>query len=138
MNENRTLIYTKKMPILWDDMDGYGHVNNAKYFTYMQECRIDWLLQAGISLDPQSIGPVLGSTSCKFIRPIVFPATINIEMYFIGKVGKKLVFEHVITDANNPERVYAIGEAVVIWFDFVNNSSIELPEHYHHLLPEQV
>jgi acyl-CoA thioester hydrolase len=28
--------------IRWRDMDGYGHVNNAVYLTYLEECRDAW------------------------------------------------------------------------------------------------
>ncbi len=28
-----------QIPIRWRDMDAYGHVNNAVYLTYLEECR---------------------------------------------------------------------------------------------------
>jgi len=28
-----------EIPIRWRDMDAYGHVNNAVYLTYLEECR---------------------------------------------------------------------------------------------------
>ena len=31
------------IPIRWRDMDAYGHVNNAVYLTYLEECRDAWL-----------------------------------------------------------------------------------------------
>ena len=33
-----------RVPIRWRDMDAYGHVNNATYLTYLEECR-DALVQ---------------------------------------------------------------------------------------------
>jgi acyl-CoA thioester hydrolase len=29
--------------IRWRDMDAYGHVNNATYLTYLEECRDAWI-----------------------------------------------------------------------------------------------
>ena len=29
--------------IRWRDMDAYGHVNNAVYLTYLEECRDRWV-----------------------------------------------------------------------------------------------
>lgn len=29
--------------IRWRDMDAYGHVNNATYLTYLEECRDAWV-----------------------------------------------------------------------------------------------
>jgi len=31
--------YTKRIEIRWRDMDGFGHVNNAVYLTYLEEAR---------------------------------------------------------------------------------------------------
>ena len=28
-----------RIKIRWRDMDAYGHVNNAVYLTYLEECR---------------------------------------------------------------------------------------------------
>jgi acyl-CoA thioester hydrolase len=32
----------QRIRIRWRDMDGYGHVNNAVYLTYLEECRDRW------------------------------------------------------------------------------------------------
>jgi len=32
----------KRIGIRWRDMDAYGHVNNAVYLTYLEECRDAW------------------------------------------------------------------------------------------------
>ena len=33
---------TRTIPIRWRDVDNYGHVNNAVYLTYLEECRDRW------------------------------------------------------------------------------------------------
>jgi acyl-CoA thioester hydrolase len=100
----------------------------------MQECLFDWIYSTGLKFSPNNKAPVLAATSCKFIRPIVFPAGIAIELYAVGKDGKKIKFSHTIRDLENPEQVYALGEAEIIWFDFINNKSIHEPEEYRHLI----
>ena len=32
-----------RIKIRWRDMDAYGHVNNAVYLTYLEECRDAWV-----------------------------------------------------------------------------------------------
>ena len=34
------MLHTVKVHVRWDDQDAYGHVNNAKYLTYMHEARV--------------------------------------------------------------------------------------------------
>ena len=36
------MIYTNQQFVRWDDIDAFGHVNNAKYLTYLQEARFLW------------------------------------------------------------------------------------------------
>jgi acyl-CoA thioester hydrolase len=36
-------MHEKRIEIRWRDVDGYGHVNNAAYLTYLEEGRDAWL-----------------------------------------------------------------------------------------------
>ena len=36
------MIHTNQQFVRWDDIDAFGHVNNAKYLTYIQEARFLW------------------------------------------------------------------------------------------------
>jgi len=36
-------VYEIRILIRWRDMDAYGHVNNATYLTYLEECRDRWV-----------------------------------------------------------------------------------------------
>jgi acyl-CoA thioester hydrolase len=40
------LQYEKRIEVRWRDVDALGHVNNAVYATYLEECRDGWLEQA--------------------------------------------------------------------------------------------
>jgi len=35
-------VHETRIRIRWRDMDAYGHVNNAVYLTYLEECRDAW------------------------------------------------------------------------------------------------
>jgi acyl-CoA thioester hydrolase len=39
-------VHEKQVEIRWKDVDGFGHVNNAVYLTYLEECRDEWLERA--------------------------------------------------------------------------------------------
>ena len=38
--------HEKEIEIRWRDVDGYGHVNNAVFLTYLEEGRDEWLERA--------------------------------------------------------------------------------------------
>jgi acyl-CoA thioester hydrolase len=37
--EPLAIVNEVRLPIRWRDLDAYGHVNNAVYLTYLEECR---------------------------------------------------------------------------------------------------
>jgi acyl-CoA thioester hydrolase len=39
----RVAVHEKRIEIRWNDLDVYGHVNNAIYLTYLEEARDEWL-----------------------------------------------------------------------------------------------
>ena len=39
-------MHEKRLEIRWKDVDAFGHVNNAVYLTYLEECRDEWLDEA--------------------------------------------------------------------------------------------
>ena len=43
MNDLSLFKHKIKMNIRFSDLDAMGHVNNAKYLTYLEEARIDYL-----------------------------------------------------------------------------------------------
>jgi acyl-CoA thioester hydrolase len=124
----RTLVHVARMPIRWGDMDMMGHVNNAKYFTYLETARIDWFVAAGCAPDPQGEGPVLINASCTFLKQLEYPGEIEIRT-FVGAFGRSS-FEtyHEIRRVDQPEVLAAEGAAKVVWVDFVAGKSRALPE----------
>jgi acyl-CoA thioester hydrolase len=47
-------LHETRIRIRWRDLDAYGHVNNAVYLNYLEECRDAWVEEV--------LGPVTGDT----------------------------------------------------------------------------
>ena len=67
-------VFTYPMLVRWSDIDSYDHVNNVRYFDYLQEARIAFMAQ----LVGSTVGDffsefpcVLASQSVDYLRPIV-------------------------------------------------------------------
>jgi acyl-CoA thioester hydrolase len=127
--QEKKLIHEIKIPVRWGDMDSFGHVNNIIYFLYAQEARFALMRDNNLTIDTHKIAPILAATSCKFIRPIVYPETVMVETWFSHIEGKKLFFDHIIKSVTKPDVVYAILEATTMWFDFRANQSISIPDN---------
>jgi acyl-CoA thioester hydrolase len=70
--------YQSKQYVRWDDLDAFGHVNNAKYLTYAQEARFAW---SGI------LEMVVARAEVDFIAPIYDGDTfLDIELW-VSAIG---------------------------------------------------
>ena len=66
------MIYRDKQFVRWDDIDAFGHVNNAKYLTYIQEARFQWSYYqyASQNQKPTLVEMVVARAEVDFIAPI--------------------------------------------------------------------
>jgi len=64
--------YTNKQFVRWDDLDAFGHVNNAKYLTFAQEARFLWSTEEFSTAMRESslIEMVVARAEVDFIEPI--------------------------------------------------------------------
>ena len=83
------MIYTDKQFIRWDDIDAFGHVNNAKYLTYIQESRFQWSFYQYASQNekPTLVEMVVARAEVDFIAPI-YTGDIYIDVeIWVHKIG---------------------------------------------------
>jgi len=81
--------YNAKAHVRWDDIDAFGHVNNAKYLTYVQEARVEmlWRARTDIGLEPMLSDMVVARSEVDYLIPIYDGAfDIDCEIW-IGKIG---------------------------------------------------
>jgi hypothetical protein len=67
--EEGKLVRVDRVAMRWGEMDALGHMNNVSYFRYFEQARISWFDTLAIDYRPGSEGPILGSLSCRYIKP---------------------------------------------------------------------
>jgi acyl-CoA thioester hydrolase len=87
-----------KTHVRWDDLDGFGHVNNATYLTYMQESRSNftWYSRKEAGLEPILSQMVVARAEVDFIEPIYdggFDLDVAIWVSRIGNSSFEMVYE---------------------------------------------
>ena len=94
-----------EMPVRWGDLDALNHVNNTVYFRYMEEARVQCFKSALIGEPGSDRDFVLAHTSCDFLRPILWPATVRVDMRLLRLGRSSLETEaeiHVVGDDGGP------------------------------------
>ncbi|APO96898.1 acyl-CoA thioesterase [Xanthomonas vesicatoria] len=127
MSEHKILA---RIPISvrWRDMDSMGHVNNAKYISYLEEARVRWMLGVqGVSMTDR-IAPVVAATNVNYKRPLVWPNDITVEL-FVERLGSSsITIGHRIVDQKDDSVLYSDGNVVVVWIDTQTGKSAALPD----------
>jgi acyl-CoA thioester hydrolase len=115
---------TKRIEIRWRDLDGFGHVNNAVYLTYLEEARdqmytrmlgevVHRMVLRHIAVDFRS-GLVLEDEEIEVTTEIV-------------RVGTSSVTTRETVTALSDGRVAAVAEAVMVHTDDSRNASAPFP-----------
>ena len=130
VDSSRTLLHSLELSVRWGDMDAVGHVNNATYFTYFEQTRIDWYNQLGLrdEANSQDEGPVLVTTGCTYHRQLVFPARIVVSM-FGGAPGRSSYPSfYEVRNAADTNILHAEATATSVWVDHNSGKSKPLPD----------
>ena len=103
-----------KAHVRWDDLDGFGHVNNASYLTYIQEARADftWYSRKAAGLQPVLTDMVVVRAEVDFIEPIYeggFDLDVAIWVAKIGNSSFELAYE-----LSSPIGLHARGRTVQV------------------------
>ncbi|STX30189.1 Thiesterase [Legionella beliardensis] len=129
MTQQKITIHQKTFAIAWGDMDALGHVNNARYFDYFQEARIEWLASLNFDLQ-QPTGPVVIHVACTFLKPVVYPATLTITSSVHSVGHSSFIIDH---DLFQEETLMAQGISKIVWVDYKLNKSVALPDNIRNL-----
>lgn len=124
--------YSCKVAVRWGDCDSLRHLNNAKYFTFTEEARIQWLYSTGILKPGRTEGIILVATEMNFLKPILYPATAEIQLLIGGAGRSSFVVKHEILVDSVP---HARGSSTLVWIDYASGKSIPLPQSLVDLIP---
>jgi acyl-CoA thioester hydrolase len=74
--------YVAQVRVRWSDLDAFGHVNNARTVTLLEEARVDWLFveAARHGVDRLTEGIVVSRLEISYIRAIGFGLPVTVSM----------------------------------------------------------
>lgn len=107
----------------FSDVDVYRHVNNVKYFEYLQESRIRLIADVTRGHDVERPGFVVAQTDVDYLAPITLrrePYDLWSEVVRVG--SRSMTVESEIADG---ERRLARARVVVVFFDVTSGRSTD-------------
>jgi len=119
-----------EIPVLWGDMDAFRHVNNTRFFRYMESARIKYL--EALNLPPAAkqsgIGPILAQTSCKFIAPLAYPDSVIVGCRTSAIRSESEMEQEYLLVSSGSSSTVALGWARIAAYDYNALHKASFPE----------
>lgn len=115
--------------IRYADLDPQGHVNNARFLTYFEQARVNYLINLGLFSKDQSfleIGIIIAEAAITFKAPAYFGTQPRVGVR-VSRLGtKSMTMEYEMADDKG--MVYATGSTAVVTFDYKTHATIPIPD----------
>lgn len=117
--------------VRYGDLDPQGHVNNAKFLTYMEQARVFYLKQLKLWEGGSFInmGIILADVQITFKKAIQFgdPIRVGVRISRIG--NKSMTSEYRLEDARDAS-LFATGSSVLVAYDYHKNHPVSIPDEW--------
>jgi acyl-CoA thioester hydrolase len=118
--------YSTPIELRFSDLDAYGHVNSALYFTYLETARVKLFHDFFREVSEQGVFTVVARAECDFKIPILLHDEVIVTLW-VAKTGRSSFdLEYRLHDSQ--ERVYATARTTMVCFDSINNVTVAIPE----------
>jgi len=117
------------IPVAWGEMDAFQHVNNVTYFRYFESARIMYSEKLGLHMlkEQTGIGPILGSTSCRYKLPLTYPDTISVGAKITGMQEDRFTMKYVVV-SHKHQKIAAEGDGVIVMYNYTEGKKTAIPE----------
>jgi acyl-CoA thioester hydrolase len=120
--------YVVPYQVVFRDVDAFGHVNNAVYFTYFETARtLLWQQITGTS-GPRDIGFIVARAECDF-RHQIGMERIDICVRIGEMRNTSLDFEYEIR-RDGGRQIAATGKVVVVMFDWEKQAKTAIGDDF--------
>jgi acyl-CoA thioester hydrolase len=115
--------------VRYGDLDPQGHLNNARYLTFLEQTRIQYIKHLGLWRGGSfmEIGIILAEARLTFRAPAQFGDPVRVGARVTRLGNKSLDMEYIIEDAERG-MVFAEGFAVLVAYDYQQGKSIPIPD----------
>ena len=122
-------IYFKKIESRWGDMDGLRHINNAKYLTFLESARLEYLSTLGIDINrwDSKESVILASMKIDYHKQSSYPNIYEIGCK-ISRIGNKSfdIFNAIFESSSN--NLIVTGTFTIVCFDYHLQKTISVPD----------
>lgn len=120
--------FSHPIEVRYGDLDPQGHVNNAKYLTYMEQARVAYIRYLGVWKGDSflDIGIILAEVRVTFLKPITLGMDVRVAVRVSRLGNKSLTMEYRLENEPGGEQL-ASGDSVLVAYDYNSGKTIPVP-----------
>ena len=117
--------------VRYGDLDPQGHVNNARFLTYMEQARVAYIQHLGLWNGGSFLdfGLILADAQVTFLQPIFFDQQVQVGVRVTRLGNKSLTMEYRLVDPQQDQEL-ALGRTIQVAYDYRLGKSIPIPENW--------
>jgi acyl-CoA thioester hydrolase len=121
--------------IRYGDIDAQRHVNNARYFTFMEQARIHYLTKLDLwdAINFDQVGIILAEQACTYLAPITLQHTIEVGVRTERMGSKSIEMKYCLRDVTSHQEL-ATGFAILVAYDYQQRDSISIPAEWREII----
>lgn len=119
--------FTFTIPVRYSDIDAQGHLNHARYFSFMEEARFQYMIAVGLWQPSQSfedVGQIVAEATCAYKAPVLANQTVTVGVRTTRLGHKSMVLAY---EMRVGETVVATGRTVQVAYDYATHRSMPVP-----------
>lgn len=123
----------------YGDMDTLGHVNNAKYLTYLEHSRVSYFRDQGLwDGSTSATGMIVARVEVDFKAPITVDDGFAVVWTRVSRLGgKSFDMEHLIfVERSGQPVVAATSRTVIVVYDYIRNATVRIPDSWRSLMTD--
>lgn len=120
--------FSLHQPVVLRDLDGFGHVNNAVYLTYVENGRVAYLKEVVGASQIDDLRNIMASVAIDYRSPANYPEIIEIGVRIPRMGTKSFVMEYKLHADDG--RLVVEARSVQVMYDYRRNASIALPDDW--------
>ena len=124
--------YSVPVELRFADLDAYGHVNNAVYFTLLETARTKLFHDRFIEFMEQSLLFLVVKAECEYKLPIELKdvVIITLEMARVG--NSSFDIDYVLHNGNG--KVFGLAKTVMVCYDGKAKKTTRIPDSFKQLM----
>ncbi len=123
--------FSTEVDVRWGDVDSFGHVNNAVFLAYLEQCRSEWMSSVPCHWQEAETGPIVANININYRRPLHWPQRIVVTLKPAspGRSSIKVESEIRSTEptSGGKQTLFADATVTLVWIDKKSGESVPLP-----------